>query len=480
MLKRTFFLVLLLCLAVSSIYGQQRQDQRRGSAYQALLVRTDRPHAYFDHITFPAGDGTSQFAFLFRLDYDSVPFLKTNSKVEAPSPDAEYYSTIQIGVEIFEGPVSRSRNSSNIPTSIFRDNWQDTLWVNSFEKTKSRTDYVQGLVTTELDAGEYHYELQLPGQNMPAVSGNRSRGRMPGNMPSTRRNVIIPGDDGAEQPDFILLKSFQTDERSFSATFLNYGDNVLYGQDYSVLIRIPSGEDASSLNLNIYRLTGGANADSEELRHSQQISSGNIVQLSNISLKHSNDEIGLQANISDEGTTYAYIQIPNNNFENSIYKLVLENNNSDEILGEKRIQSQWLDMPVSLYNLDVAIDMLRFIVSDEKLNEINSGSDSARERKFREFWAERDPTQDTEFNELMTEYYKRIDYAYNEFSSLQVPGFNTDQGRAYILYGPPNQVDRRMPTNGPTREIWEYPNKTLIFEATTGFGDFKLISEQQS
>ncbi len=480
MLKRTSFLILLLCLTTSSIFGQQRQDQRRSSAYQALLMRTDQPHAYFDHITFPSGDGTSQFAFLFRLDYDSVPFMKTNSKVEAPTPDIEYYSTVQIGVEIFEGAASRSRNSSNMPTSIFRDNWQDTLWVDSYEKTKSRTDYVQGLVTTELDAGEYHYELQLPGANMPAASDGRSRGRMSGNMPPTRRNVTIPGAEGAEQPDFILLKSHQADESSFSATFLNYGDNVLYGQDYSVLVRIPSDAEPNSLTLNLYRLTGGANADSEELRYSQEITSENILQLSDISLNHSNDEIGMQADVSDGGTTYAYVQIPNNDFENSLYKLALQTNDSDNVLGEKRIRSQWLDMPVSLYNLDVAIDMLRFIVSDKKLNEINSGSDSARERKFREFWAERDPTQDTEFNELMTEYYQRIDYAYNEFSSLQVPGFNTDQGRAYILYGPPDQVDRHMPTNGPTREIWEYPNKTLIFEATTGFGDFKLISEQQS
>lgn len=476
MLKRTSLLILLLSLVTSSIFAQQRQDQRRSSAYQALLMRTDRPHTYFDHITFPAENGTSQFAFLFRIDYDSVPFMKTNSNVEPPTPDAEYFGEVEIGLEVFEGAASRSRSSSNISTSIFRDNWQDTLWVNTYEKTKSRTDYVQGLMTTDLDPGDYHYELQLPGPNMPATSGNRSRR----NMPSPRRNITIPGDDGAEQPDFILLKSFQAEENSFSATFLNYGDNVLYGQDYSVLVRIPSNAEANSLSLNLYRLTGGANADSEELRHSQEISSDNIVQLSNINLNHANDEIGLDADISDGGTTYAYIQIPNTDFENSIYKLALENSGSDEALGEKRIQSQWLDMPVSLYNLDVAIDMLRFIVSDEKLNEIDSGSDTARERKFREFWAERDPTQDTEFNELMTEYYKRIDYSYNEFSSLQVPGFNTDQGRAYILYGPPDQVDRRMPTNAPTREIWEYPNRTLIFEATTGFGDFKLISEQQS
>lgn len=480
MLKRTSFLILLLCVFTSSIYGQQRQDQRRSSAYQALLMRTDQPHAYFDHVSFPTSDGTSQFVLLFRLDYDSVPFMKINSNVEAPIPNAEYYGPLQIGLEVYEGKASRSRGSSEFATSIFRDSWQDTLWVDSYEKTKSRTDYAEGMMSTNLDAGQYHYELQLPQSNMPAASGNRSSRRTSGDIPTPKRNVTVEGIEDAEKPEFILLKSFQPGETTLSATFLNYGDNVLYGQDYSVLIRIPSNVESNSLSLNLYRLTGGANTDSEELRHSQKITTENMVQLNDVNLTNSNNEIGFDANISDDGTFYAYAEIPNTNFENSIYKLTLENSEADEVLGEKRIQSQWLDMPVSLYNLDVAIDMLRFIVSDEKLDELNSGSDTERERKFREFWAQRDPTEGTEFNELMTEYYKRIDYAYNEFSSLQVPGFQTDQGKAYILYGPPDKVERKLPTNAPTREIWHYSNKTLIFEATTGFGDFKLISEQQS
>lgn len=481
MLKRTSFLILLLALVTSSIFAQQqRQDQRRSSAYQALLMRTDRPHAYFDHVTFPTSDNTAQFAFLFRIDYDSVPFMKTNSRVQAPRPDAEYYAPVQIGFEIYEGEASRSRGSSGISTSIFRDSWQDTLWADTYERTKSRTDYAQGMMTTNLDAGQYHYEIQLPNRNMPEASTNRPSRGLSGNMPSPRRNITVTGVQDAESPDFILLKSYQPGDTNFSATFLNYGDNVLYGQDYSILVRIPAAAVSNPLTLNLYRLTGGANADAEELRHSQEITANNIIQLSDINLTNNNNEIGFEADLSDEGSAYAYVEIPNNNFENSIYKLTLENSESDEVIGEKRIRSQWLDMPVSLYNLDVAIDMLRYIVSDEKLNELNSGSDTARERKFREFWAQRDPTPDTEFNELMTEYYNRIDYAYNEFSSLQIPGFQTDQGRAYILYGPPSDIERQLPTNAPTREIWEYPNKTLIFEATTGFGDFKLISEQQS
>jgi GWxTD domain-containing protein len=480
MLKRTSFLILFLCLTATSIYGQQRQDQRRSSAYQALLLRTDRPHAYFDHVSFPTSDNTAQFAFLFRLDYDSVPFMKTNSRIQTPTPDVEYYAPVQVGLEVYEGEASRARSSSGIATSIFRDSWQDTLWVDTFERTKSRTDYAQGMMTTNLDAGEYHYEIQLPNRNMPAAAGNRPSRGLSGNMPPPRRNITVTGVQDTETPDFILLKSFQANESTFSATFLNYGDNVLYGQDYSVLVRIPPNEVSNSISLNLYRLTGGANSDAEELRHSQEITADNIIQLSNIELTNNSNEIGFEADLSDEGSSYAYVEIPNNNFENSMYKLSLENSDTDEFIGEKRIRSQWLDMPVSLYNLDVAIDMLRFIVSDEQLNELNSGSDTARERKFREFWEQRDPTPDTEFNELMTEYYNRIDYAYNEFSSLQVLGFQTDQGRAYILYGPPDNIERRMPTNSPTREIWQYPNKTLIFEATTGFGDFKLISEQQS
>jgi len=78
----------------------------------------------------------------------------------------------------------------------------------------------------------------------------------------------------------------------------------------------------------------------------------------------------------------------------------------------------------------------------------------------------------------MAEYYSRIDHAYRNFSSLQTPGYETDMGKAYILYGQPINVERRLPANRPAREIWQYSDRTLIFEATTGFGDFRLVAEE--
>src|SRR5690625_5707305 len=106
-------------------------------------------------------------------------------------------------------------------------------------------------------------------------------------------------------------------------------------------------------------------------------------------------------------------------------------------------------MPTSLYNIDVAVDMLRFILAENERRELASGSAADKERKFRQFWAERDPTPETEFNELMAEYYRRIDYAYKNFSSLQVPGDETDQGQTYILYVRTVRVGRRSAPTAP-------------------------------
>lgn len=78
----------------------------------------------------------------------------------------------------------------------------------------------------------------------------------------------------------------------------------------------------------------------------------------------------------------------------------------------------------------------------------------------------------------MAEYYRRIDHTYEKFSSINQPGFETDMGKIYIRRGPPDQIERRFPSGERAVEVWKYPNKTYVFRATSGFGDFKLISEQ--
>lgn len=440
--------------------------QRRATTYESLLQRTDNPSSFIDHAILPAADSTGQLTVFFRLDYDLIPFLRKRADMRAPTPEAEYFAPVRMGLEIFEGTARTSRRpTSALP--VFRDSWQDTIWVNTFEETKSRFDHVQAYISTNLEPGEYHYELQL------------TRGGSIREQSSSRRNFTVKKPGSLEKARFILLSDSDLQEDRLTATFLNYGNNVLYGQNYDLLIQLPTNfQESETYQLKLYRLAAGNTGESGgELRHEIQLENEHFIQLNDVNFTRIDNRNSFTANLIDNGYKYALVTIPNAEFENTRFRIELKKEGAEESIGQRVVNSQWLDMPVSLYNLDVAINMMKFIVNDQELRRLSSGSASEKEKKFREFWAQRDPTPNTEFNELMVEYYRRIDFAHRNFTSMQQPGYETDQGRAYILYGPPNNIERRFPTNAPTREIWQYPNRTLVFEATTGFGDFRLISE---
>lgn len=463
---------ILILFTVSLLLSLNRADAQRRTTYESLLRQSEQPSTYIDHVVFPTADSSSVAAVFFRLDYDFLPFLRVRPDMQKPSEETEFFSPVRMGIEFFEGETSESRrNSRNTGISVFRDFWSDTVWVDSFQETTSRFDHVQGLLHHELKNGKYHFELQL------------GRGQSNRDLPSQRRNLTVPVQSSSEEGSLILAASVTDSNNRVSGTLLNYGNNVLYGQNFDLLIQLPGSlrEEYGNLTLRMRKLMPGEseNAMSDAVLE-QEIANDDIFYAVFDSAGSRDDQsvgFSLRKTGEGEGFPFAILSIPNADFENAGYRVEVVAEGREKPLAMRNITSRWIDMPVSLYNLDVAIDNLKFIVDDNRLRSINSGSNSERERKFREFWEERDPTPDTEFNELMTEYYRRIDYSYRNFSSLQTPGFETDQGRAYILYGPPDNIERRLPTNSPTREIWTYPNRTLIFEATTGFGDFRLISE---
>jgi GWxTD domain-containing protein len=63
-----------------------------------------------------------------------------------------------------------------------------------------------------------------------------------------------------------------------------------------------------------------------------------------------------------------------------------------------------------------------------------------REQFIDIFWRRRDPDPDTDENEYREEYYERIAYANEHFSS-GIPGWKTDRGRIYIMYGKADEVE---------------------------------------
>ena len=63
-----------------------------------------------------------------------------------------------------------------------------------------------------------------------------------------------------------------------------------------------------------------------------------------------------------------------------------------------------------------------------------------REQFIEAFWQRRDPTPDTVENEFKEEHYRRIAYANERFAS-GIPGWRTDRGRIYIMWGPPDEIE---------------------------------------
>ena len=134
-------------------------------------------------------------------------------------------------------------------------------------------------------------------------------------------------------------------------------------------------------------------------------------------------------------------------------------------------------MPLSEAELNGKIKRLRYVANQREIDFIEDGGTFAEKRKrYAEFWNERDPTPGTPANEAMLEYFRRIDYANKNYRSY-AEGWLTDMGRIYIVYGPPDRVDRDpFATDGKPRETWEYYARRLglLFVDQTGFGDFRL------
>jgi len=128
-------------------------------------------------------------------------------------------------------------------------------------------------------------------------------------------------------------------------------------------------------------------------------------------------------------------------------------------------------------DVEVAIRQMRYILSNDERKVLKARLKEDKEQLFYQLWKERDPTPDTEHNELMEEYFQRVGYVNEHFSGWQ-PGWETDRGMIYILFGPPDEIQRSNPTAGNSAiyQIWNYfkINKQFVFRDQNGFGDYRL------
>lgn len=107
---------------------------------------------------------------------------------------------------------------------------------------------------------------------------------------------------------------------------------------------------------------------------------------------------------------------------------------------------------------------VRYIITSEERKIFLELPESEREQFKEDFWKRRDPDPDTEENEFKDEYYRRIEQANQMFLGEGRPGWLTDRGRIYILFGPPTERQTfPMEAAGYCREVWYYGSFPVIF-----------------
>ena len=183
---------------------------------------------------------------------------------------------------------------------------------------------------------------------------------------------------------------------------------------------------------------------------------------------------------NDKGYFNEYFFIPSNDM-NSLkndFSIILTQNFKNK---QKKISFSKFKSGISSYikNIDLAIKQMKYIIDNDKYERSNKKFRKNKENLFYSLWKDMDPTPETEHNELMDEYYKRVSYANENFDGWK-DGWETDRGMIYILFGPPDQVERTNPSmsNSTLYQIWTYNriNKQFIFKDQNGFGDFRLDS----
>ena len=122
-------------------------------------------------------------------------------------------------------------------------------------------------------------------------------------------------------------------------------------------------------------------------------------------------------------------------------------------------------------------DVAYIITGDEKKAFKQLTTDEEREKFIENFWLRRDPDPDTEENEYREEYYERIAYANEHFTS-GIPGWKTDRGRTYIAWGKPDGIESHPSGGSYDRPSYEgggststYPFEVWFYRHLDGIGD---------
>lgn len=131
--------------------------------------------------------------------------------------------------------------------------------------------------------------------------------------------------------------------------------------------------------------------------------------------------------------------------------------------------------------LDDIFEKSKYLASAPEVDRYKKLNNEDGKRQYmNEFWNARDQISDTPRNEYYLKYFQRVEIANDRYATLSRPGWKSDRGRIFLVYGEPAEIER-YPSQIETRpyEIWHYTDieggVVFIFADLLGFSDYTLV-----
>jgi|GEM_PF-1027730 len=449
LMKKLFLFFLYIGLLISELNAQER--------YIELVRKYRTPQFFIETLTFPTTTKDSVDILVdFKTPYNFLVFHQTDND--------EYQSSITFSVEVL-----------NDKNAVNRKIIQRSVDVKTFKETEEKGKFLSASTVLGLKAGKYKLVAEFFDNNTQKL------------IKSHTEELEIKPDSitGIKTSEPLFLKNVLLQDGKILVEPLGFSEKGFYGKAYVALLKVISNPNDPLSSIHYVVKEKGKN-DLWEIVHSGNISLDQLISVSPkfwSNFNHQNAEFSL---ILDPNSPQkiAIIDFDSKKLSNANYELqVTVYTKKDSASSTYKFENAWINMPYPLYDIDLALRLMENLLTPEETNKILSGNDEERKRKFDEFWKAKDPTPDTEFNEVMEEFFRRVDYTFFNFYTPSEFGWRTDRGKVFILYGQPKTTDREFPFNKPTRETWTYGspiNKTFIFEDDTNTGNFKLIKEKQT
>lgn len=355
----------------------------------------------------------------------------------------EYHAEYRISVAIREED-----------DAVIKENWTRTITVDSFDETNARNKFHYSSfkfsednvnLGSMLQAGRYNCLFEIRDLNSKKA------------YQSERMIDIQSALDEAEESLLSSGMAFLIDEPDSSGPYkLHPGGAVLrFNEPYLTYfrIRVPNNKSVD-VNMRLYEMT-----DQEDRLFQQEF------------LTYKVDSLSAQV----------LYTLPMKKLPEGRYKIRFTAEiDGEEFIKENEFSVTWFLKPTYLYKADLALRPLKYIMSAQEFEEANDLSYGNLEKWLREFWKAKDPTPDTEYNELVAEFYQRVSEANRKFSTRYVEGWETDRGKVYTMYGQPDEVEnKRYATSTKPYIIWKYKatDAEFVFIDVNSTGEFTLLTE---